>query len=141
MVIQKVTTDQQRQDAYAIRKKVFVEEQNVSMEEEMDQFDEVATHFVGYVGNDPIAASRLRYVGEFGKLERICLLQAYRGKSYGKQMILHMEEEVQQNGFNQSKLNAQTQALGFYEGLGYQVVSEEFLDAGIPHVTMTKTFS
>jgi len=134
----KVTKDQELKDAYYVRQKVFVEEQNVSLEEEMDQFDEIATHLVGYEDNLPVVASRLRFVDGYGKLERICVLKEYRGHGYGKQMIQHMEQEVKQQGYGKSKLNAQTQALDFYKDLGYKVVSEEFMDAGIPHVTMTK---
>jgi len=46
--------------------------------------------------------------------------------------------EVRKKGYTKTKLNAQTRAVDFYKRLGYKVVSEEFLDAGIPHVTMTK---
>lgn len=138
MNIIKVQKEQERKDAYFVRQKVFVEEQNVSMEEEMDEFDDIATHFVGYEDNLPMAASRLRYVEGYGKLERICILNQYRGHGYGKQMIQQMEQEIKQQGYEKSKLNAQIQALDFYKGLGYKVISEEFMDAGIPHVTMTK---
>ncbi|GGD18469.1 GNAT family N-acetyltransferase [Pontibacillus salipaludis] len=138
MRIEEVTTDQQLEDAYSVRKIVFVEEQNVSMEEEMDEFDGVATHFVGYEGDQPISASRLRFVDEYAKLERICMIKSSRGQGLGKQMILHMEDHAKDMGYLKSKLNAQIQALGFYESLGYKVVSEEFMDAGIPHVTMIK---
>lgn len=138
MKIEQVTTDQQLEDAYSVRKIVFVEEQNVSMEEEMDEFDDVATHFVGYEEGQPISASRLRFVDEYAKLERICMIKSSRGQGLGKQMILHMEGHSKNEGYQKSKLNAQTQALGFYESLGYKVVSEEFMDAGIPHVTMIK---
>nr|WP_084600147.1 GNAT family N-acetyltransferase [Pontibacillus litoralis] len=127
-------------DAYTVRKTVFVEEQNVSLEEEIDENDPVATHFVGYVQGEPVAASRLRFTGDYGKLERICVLQAYRGSSFGKQIILHMEEFVKRQGYTKTKLHAQTHALQFYEALGYKVVSEEFMDAGIPHKTMVKAF-
>ncbi|KGP90690.1 acetyltransferase [Pontibacillus chungwhensis BH030062] len=138
MRIEQVTNDQQLEDAYSVRKIVFVEEQNVSIEEEMDEFDQVATHFVGYEEDQPISASRLRFVGEYAKLERICMIKSSRGQGLGKQMILHMEGHAKDKGYLKSKLNAQTQALGFYESLGYRVVSEEFMDAGIPHVTMIK---
>lgn len=138
MNILKVSNEQEQKDAYFVRQKVFVEEQNVSIEEEMDQFDDIATHFVGYEDNLPVAASRLRYVEGYGKLERICILKKYRGQGYGKQMILHMEQEISNQGYEKSKLNAQTQALDFYKNLGYEVVSDEFMDAGIPHVTMIK---
>lgn len=125
-------------DAFRIRETVFVQEQKVPPEEELDQFDKTATHFVGYEDGIPIAASRLRFIDDSGKLERICVLKPHRLKSYGKQIIKAMEEEILNNDYSQAKLNAQTHATTFYEQLGYEIISEEFIDAGIPHVTMVK---
>lgn len=138
MKIKIATSQEELNDAFHIRTIVFVEEQNVPVEEEMDRFDAHAIHFVGYLQTKPIAASRLRWVDDYGKLERLCILKDYRGKSYGTNMIQVMEHEILKNGYKLAKLNAQTHAIAFYEKLGYKVISEEFLDAGIPHVTMIK---
>lgn len=128
----------EREQAFQIRTNVFVNEQKVSIEEELDEFEDEAIHFIGYVDNEPIAASRLRWVDNYGKLERICILKAHRGNSYGTELITAMENEIIKKGYTQTKLNAQTRAVEFYKRLGYEIVSGEFLDAGIPHVTMTK---
>lgn len=138
MKVKIARSHQERNQAYEVRKTVFVDEQNVSIEEEIDEHEDVAIHFVGFEDGSPIAASRLRWVDQMGKLERICILKDHRGKSYGTQMIEAMEEQVIKKGFTQTKLHAQTRALTFYERLGYEVISDEFLDAGIPHVAMTK---
>ncbi|SIS47951.1 GNAT family N-acetyltransferase [Salimicrobium flavidum] len=140
MEVRIVKTDQEKQDAYSVRRKVFMEEQGVTEEEEHDGLDEVAVHFVGYEEDKPVAAARLRVMDDYGKLERICVLEEYRGSSFGKQIILEMEEHVQKEGRDQSKLNAQTRAEGFYQSLGYETISGEFMDANIPHVTMEKNF-
>ncbi len=121
-----------------MRQVVFVEEQRVPLELEIDEFDDSAIHFVGYEGEKPVAASRLRFVHGFGKLERICVKTEYRGHSFGKQIIAAMEEVIRDYGFEKAKLNAQTHAEAFYESLGYQTISGQFMDAGIPHVTMVK---
>lgn len=133
-----VETKEEREQAYHVRTVVFVEEQHVPPEEELDEYDEKAIHFVGYVDNLPIAASRLRFADTYGKLERICVLKNERGKSYGKMILQQMESEIKNHGFNHAKLNAQTHAVEFYKRLGYQTISDEFMDAGIPHVTMVK---
>ncbi|WP_407703013.1 GNAT family N-acetyltransferase [Virgibacillus tibetensis] len=117
---------------------VFVEEQKVPPEEELDEHDKTAIHFIGYENNEPIAASRLRFVEGYGKLERICVLKNHRGKSHGRQIILAMEKLISSKGYSKAKLNAQTHAENFYQRLGYKTISGEFLDAGIPHVTMVK---
>ncbi|GAB3789760.1 GNAT family N-acetyltransferase [Virgibacillus kimchii] len=131
-------TKEEIDHAYQVRMKVFVEEQKVPTEEEIDEHDKTAIHFVGYEAETPIAASRLRFADNYGKLERICILKEHRGKHYGQQIIHAMEEKIMANGYKKAKLHAQTHAEGFYGKLGYQTVSGEFMDAGIPHVAMTK---
>lgn len=138
MNVKIVESEEELQQAYDIRMVVFVEEQNVPPEEEIDDLEGSAIHFIGYDHENPVAASRLRFVEEYGKLERICVLKEARGKSFGKEIIQAMEKVVQEKGFKKAKLNAQTHAEGFYQKLGYHTISGEFMDAGIPHVTMIK---
>lgn len=134
-----VVTDQQKEDAYSVRKLVFVEEQQVPVEEELDDFDHTADHFVLYDENKPVGAGRFRVADGKGKLERICILSSYRGKGAGAFIMKEIEKHAADNGFSTLKLNAQTHALSFYEKLGYHITSDEFLDAGIPHKSMEKT--
>lgn len=138
MKIKIVKTDEEKQQVFNVRTTVFVNEQNVPPEEELDVFDEHALHLAGYDIDKPIAASRVRFVDDYGKLERICVLKKYRGKSYGSKLIQEMEAIIKREGYTQAKLNAQTHAIDFYHRLGYETISEEFLDAGIPHVAMVK---
>ncbi len=142
MNIVKVTTKQQLDEAFNIRKIVFIDEQNVPPHLEMDEYDDEAIHFVGYDEKDePIAASRLRFIDEWGKLERICVLKEHRGKNYGKALIEKMEDYLIQQGVKKAKLNAQSYAENFYEKLGYKTISKPFIDAGILHITMVKELS
>lgn len=141
MKVQMVTTETELNDAFTIRKVVFIDEQNVPPHIERDEYDQTATHVIGYKNHKPIATGRIRLIDDYGKLERIAVLKEHRGKSYGTQVIAHMEQIILQKGFTQAKLNAQTHATDFYEKLGYQVISSEFMDAGIPHVTMKKDLS
>ncbi|WP_217585906.1 GNAT family N-acetyltransferase [Lentibacillus saliphilus] len=138
MEIRRAHTPKEKAAAFKIREIVFIEEQHVPVEIEMDAFDDTAIHFVGYVHEAPVAASRLRLFDEYGKLERIAVLKEARGQSYGKQVIEAMERVIAEHGIPQAKLNAQTHAEQFYKHLGYKTVSEPFIDAGIPHVTMIK---
>src|SRR5699024_9370756 len=103
-----------------------------------DEHEDEAIHFLGELNGKAIAASRLRWVDGYGKLERICVLKNERGNGYGKQLIQAMEREIVKNGGQKAKLNAQKHAEKFYKQLGYQTVSDQFMDAGIPHVKMVK---
>lgn len=138
MDVQTISSEQQLNDAFKIRKKVFVEEQNVPPEEEIDDLESEATHFVLYIKEEPAGAGRFRTVNGYGKVERICVLSDYRGTGAGKAIMEKIESYAKNEGFKRLKLNAQTHAIPFYSKLGYEVVSEEFLDAGIPHKTMIK---
>ncbi|HYK72546.1 MAG TPA: GNAT family N-acetyltransferase [Pseudoneobacillus sp.] len=134
-----VSTEEELQDAFTIRKKVFVEEQNVPLEEEIDQFEDDSTHFVLYNDEQAIGAGRFRILDGLGKVERICVMEEARGTGAGKEIMLGIEEYAKRLDISSLKLNAQTHAIPFYERLGYVVVSEKFMDAGIPHKTMKKT--
>lgn len=134
-----VTTDEQLEDAYTVRRLVFVDEQQVSEEEEIDQFEQEADHVVLYDDEKPVGAARFRVVDGIGKLERICVLSDYRGKGAGKLLMNKLEEIAQTKRVQKLKLNSQTHAEAFYKRFGYETVSGEFMDAGIPHVTMIRS--
>jgi predicted GNAT family N-acyltransferase len=128
-------------DALLVRRIVFIEEQHVSEEEEIDEFEQEATHFVLYDDGKPIGAGRFRIVDHgLGKIERICVLPQYRGRGAGKLIMKTIERFAKQQGVPKVKLNAQTHAESFYQKLGYKTVSDVFMEAGIPHVTMVKTW-
>jgi predicted GNAT family N-acyltransferase len=135
-----VENEHELEDAFSVRKTVFVGEQNVPVEEEIDQYEDEAIHFISYQNGSPIGAGRFRVVDGYGKVERICVLKDARKTGAGKTIMNEIEAYALKNGIEKLKLNAQTHAIPFYSGLGYEVVSEEFLDAGIPHKTMIKKF-
>lgn len=138
MKVSIINSDETLQTAFDIRKKVFVEEQQVPMEIEIDEYEDEAIHFICSDGEEYVGASRLRFVDDYGKLERICVLQEARGKNFGKYLIAAMEEEIMRQNIKEARLNAQTRAVTLYESVGYEVVSGEFMDANIPHVEMMK---
>jgi predicted GNAT family N-acyltransferase len=134
-----VKSDEELQDAYDVRTKVFVEEQQVPEEEEIDQFEREASHVVLYDEDKPVGAGRFRILNGIGKIERICVLPDYRSMGAGKIIMEKLEEIAALKEMQTLKLNAQTHAEPFYTKLGYSTISKEtFLDAGIPHVTMVK---
>lgn len=87
MEVIRATTEDQLQDAYAIRKKVFVEEQHVPLEIEIDDHENDSSHFVLYDENKPVGAGRFRILNGKGKVERICILPSYRGKGAGLKVM------------------------------------------------------
>lgn len=137
----RITTEEQLQASFAIRTKVFVEEQQVPVELELDEHDQTAVHVLAYdEEGHPVATGRMiDYGNGAGKLQRIAVLAPARKGGYGRLVIDKLEELGRSLGYSSFVLEAQTHAEGFYEKLGYVNVSAEpFLDAGIWHVKMVK---
>ena len=134
-----VKTDEEKQLAFDVRMKVFVEEQGIPQHLEIDEFDDTAVHFIVQDGNQTIAAARLREISPgVGKVERVCVLKEYRGQRLGVFIMKYIEQYALENSLKKLKLHAQSYATPFYEKLGYIVTSPEFLDAYIPHRAMEK---
>ncbi|WP_045506886.1 GNAT family N-acetyltransferase [Bacillus amyloliquefaciens] len=132
-------TEKQLNDAFFVRKEVFVKEQHVPEEEEIDQFEDTSEHIVIYDGGQPVGAGRWRLKDGHGKLERICVMKSHRSLGVGAIIMRALEKAAEAKGAGSFILHAQTQAVPFYEKQGYRVTSgEEFLDAGIPHLEMVK---
>jgi len=137
----KVTTDEQYNELLEIRKIVFIGEQNVPEELELDEHEHTATYVIAYDEHGtPMATGRIREYGEAtGKMQRIAVLKEARGGGYGRAVMEKLEELGREElGFTTFVLEAQTHAEDFYKKLGYETVSEVFMEAGIPHVKMEK---
>ena len=141
------TTDAQVDDAIAVRRAVFVEEQDVPEDRELDAHDDApeTDHLVAYDGETAVGAARLRPYDDaassaaVGKVQRVAVVRDRRGEAWGRRLMDRVEELARERGYERLALDVQTHARGFYERLGYDVVDEtEFLDAGIPHVAMEK---
>jgi len=141
-------TPASRADAMAVRHEVSVEERGVSAALEIDDHDEdpATTHLLAYDGTageragDPIGAARLRPYGKaVGKVERVAVRESRRGEGIGRRLMCAVERTARDRGFERLRLNSQVRAIGFYEGLGYEVIDgEPFTDAGIPRRSMAK---
>ncbi|OMD80927.1 MULTISPECIES: GNAT family N-acetyltransferase [Paenibacillus] len=144
MNLKRITIIEELEAAFSIRKKVFVEEQGVPLNDEFDEFDTLngeCEHVLAYYDGQPVATGRIRVLDGIGKLERICILEPYRKFGIGKKIISALEEIVVEKGNQKVKLHGQTQAEGFYKKLGYRASSTEFMEDGIPHLLMTKDLS
>ncbi|MBF8745124.1 MULTISPECIES: GNAT family N-acetyltransferase [Pseudomonas putida group] len=122
-------------DIHRIRSAVFVAEQHVPPELEFDAEDPTALHFLALEGDYPIGTARLLPDGTIG---RVSVLRDWRGLKVGDALMNAVIREAQNRDLSQQMLSAQVHATPFYERLGFRVVSEEFLEAGIPHVDMVR---
>jgi len=121
---------------YEIRKEVFVEEQKVPVELELDEYDDTAYHIALFENNTPVATGRLVEGSEYFKIGRVAVLKEHRGKSYGKVVMENMLKKAAELGAKEVHLHAQLHAKKFYESLGFQPYGEVFDEAGIDHISM-----
>jgi predicted GNAT family N-acyltransferase len=133
-----VTTPQQREDAFAVRIAVFVEEQGISREDELDELDASAVHCVGYDDGKPVAAGRLIAEDAYAKIGRMAVLADHRGRGIGAQVLEVLEQAGIERGVRHFKLSAQLHAKGFYQSCGYTAVGDVYDEVGIPHIAMEK---
>lgn len=141
MKVKRITQETELQQAFKIRKKVFVEEQMVPAEDEFDEFDVLSgtcDHILIENEAQAIATGRLRVVEGVGKLERICVLATHRKLGVGKVIIHALEDIAKEKDIVQLKLHGQTHAEKFYQKLGYETTSAVFMEDGIAHIVMEK---
>ncbi|WP_373532021.1 GNAT family N-acetyltransferase [Vampirovibrio sp.] len=134
--------------ALALRTSVFIEEQGIPPELEYDEFDEQSTHWllIDPVTLQPMATGRVLPYQEacqarpVAKLGRIAVSSSYRGQRLGQRLMGELLTHVQQAGYEQAILDAQTRVMPFYEKLGFVKEGFEFMEADIPHYRMRLVF-
>lgn len=132
-------TDQEK--AFAIRRQVFVEEQNVSPEEEYDTFESTARHFLVIDLNTQQACgtARWRFTDSGIKLERFAVLASFRSQGVGSVLVEKVLQDIAQHPRSAGKLiylHAQVTAMGLYHKFGFQPIGNKFLEANIEHYKM-----
>lgn len=129
--------------ALALRERVFVDEQGVPYDREVDGKDPEATHFLVRDGDDPVATARVRTPdGEAGtlKVERVAVARDRRGEGFGDAVMDAVESYAAAEGYDRLVLAAQVPVVAFYERRGYALQDDApFDDAGIPHRRMAKS--
>lgn len=127
--------EQARQHAAPIRFTVFVEEQGVPREIELDEMDGACVHAVAFEGENAVGTGRLLPNGHIG---RMAVLRQWRGRGVGSRMLEHLIEEARSRGDREVALSAQVHAAGFYRAHGFVEEGGEYLEAGIPHQQMRR---
>lgn len=133
------TDDENIKDAFYIRKEVFIKEQGVPPEVEIDGSDKNAKNMILTVDSKPVGTGRLIKIDNKMYLGRLCVLKKYRGKGYAKNIALFLLNEAKNMGYNEVFIHAQSYVKDFYEKIGFKAFGNEFLEAGIPHINMKIT--
>ena len=128
--------EEARTHAAPIRFAVFVEEQGVPREIELDEMDRDSVHALAFEGEKPVGTARLLPDGHIG---RMAVLKAWRGRGIGGLMLARLIGEARSRGRREVVLSAQVHAVGFYRAYGFVEQGDEYLEAGIPHREMRRS--
>lgn len=123
-------------EACRIRELVFVHEQGVPLELELDEYDPQCDHALA-IAADGAAVGTGRLLPD-GHIGRMAVLRPWRGQGVGALLLRTLVEQARQRGHSRVRLNAQSYATGFYRRYGFEVTGPEFMDAGIPHFAMER---
>ncbi|MFY0599774.1 MAG: GNAT family N-acetyltransferase [Cyclobacteriaceae bacterium] len=136
----KADTEALQAKAFEIRQEVFVVEQKVSPEDEFDQFEKVASHFVALDQGLPVGAARWRTTSNGIKLERFAVKKAYRGTGIGSKLVQAVQNDILQNveGDKYLYLHAQLTAIPLYEKFGFIKTGPQFEECNIQHFKMER---
>ncbi len=130
----KVSDKGDLEKVFAIRRIVFVGEQNCPPELEWENED-VSTHFLATVNEEPAGASRWRRTDNGYKLERFAVLKEFRNMGVGQELVKTVLNDLPEDA-GYIYLNAQLDAMGLYRKFGFVKVGEQFEEAGIQHYKM-----
>ncbi len=138
--VRRVTSPSDREAAYALRREVFVVEQHVPEEIELDEHDPTADHVVAVDEQGRcVATGRLvRLDAHTGKVGRMAVAAPLRGRGAGAAVLAELERIARERGMWEIILHAQLTARGFYDRAGYVPEGSVFEEAGIQHVAMRK---
>ena len=125
--------------AYAIRRRVFIEEQHVPEEIELDADDAHAFHALATLGGDAIGCGRMLDHGDGEvKIGRMAVMPQFRGTGVGRDILRFLTDRARARGLSKAILHAQLTAEGFYLKEGFTPVGGVFDEAGIAHRKMEK---
>ena len=134
-----VTSDRELEGAVEVRRRVFIEEQGVSEDLELDGHDREALHMVVEDGDRVIGTARVLFpaAGQ-AKIERMAVLKPFRRRGIGRKIISFLSEELSNRQVEQLILHAQYSVIAFYKSCGFEETGSPFWEAGIKHIKMQR---
>lgn len=127
------------QQAFGVRRQVFVREQDISEDLVFDGYDREALHMVVKDGERVIGSARVQFLADNqAKLERMAILKRYRRKGIGREMLLFLDTVWQDKQVQQVIIHAQLEVVPFYKLCGFDELGLPFWEAGIKHMEMRK---
>jgi len=134
--VKQIFSDEAKARAFGIRMRVFVSEQGVPRDIELDDDDQHAIHFLATSSGRAVGTARLVMRGKKAKVGRMAVLKKYRRKGIGAALLTRVIAAAKRRGARIIFLHAQITVIEFYEKMGFRCVGPVFDEAGIAHRTM-----
>ena len=138
ITVKLVETEEDMEAAVGIRFRVFVDEQSVPPEIELDEYDAVATHAIALLDGVAVGTGRAIVEGGSARIGRMAVDRQHRRSGVGGLVLRFLEDESREQGATEFVLHAQEYVKAFYAGHGYEEHGDVFVEAGIPHIEMRK---
>jgi len=134
--VKRATAEKELAQAFAIRVRVFVKEQKVPREIELDDDDRCAVHFLANVGRKAVGTARVVLSHGHAKIGRMAVLKSHRRKGVGTILLKRAIVAAKRLRARRIYLHAQVAVIGFYQRMGFRALGRVFDEAGIPHRKM-----
>jgi predicted GNAT family N-acyltransferase len=132
-----VKSEEELEEAFRVRKRVFVEEQGIPEDLELDDCDAEAMHMVVQYGERVIGTARVLFTApDVAKIERMAILEDFRRKGIGSEIISFLNEKLKIKKIHRVVIHAQRPAAPFYKSCGFVESGVPFNEVGIPHIKM-----
>jgi len=134
-----VSSEGELEEAFEVRRRVFVSEQNIDEALEWDGHDGEALHMVAKDGETVVGTARVLFLPDKqAKIERMAVLKPFRHRGIGRGIITFLSEELKNRAVEQAVLHAQYTAVGFYRACGFKETGLPFWEADIKHIKMER---
>ena len=137
--LRKAVSEEDVLKVMVVRGIVFIEEQNVDWNGEIDAYEKESIHFLGECDGEPVATGRLRELEDrWWKVERIAVRPAWRGRGYAREMVEFLMDHALAMGAQRVRMHAQVYLEDFYRAFGFTREGGVFVECGIDHILMTR---
>jgi len=134
-----VTSNNELEGAFEVRRQVFVGEQGIPEDVELDEYDKEALHMVVKDGDRVIGTARVQFLSTSqAKIERMAILKPLRRRGIGSRIIAFLSEELRNRQVEQVVLHAQYSVVAFYKSCRFEETGSPFLEVGIKHIKMQR---
>ncbi|CAN5370626.1 GNAT family N-acetyltransferase [soil metagenome] len=136
IVVQEISTRDEMEEVYLIRDEIFVHEQALTNDARFDPDDRRSIHFLAYLDDKPVGTGRLTILSREAQVAWVAVREPFRKHGVGQAVMTAILERARDEEADYVVLNAQSHALDFYRGMGFDTLGGQFRMGGISHQVM-----